>query len=88
MISGQPKVKSTKIATNKDQFLCSTNTMDVSDIDCEMPKELMVMNGSVTEVNSIMTDAMDTTAKLYKDTREPERNSLLHCGQMQVTPFL
>lgn len=75
-------------ATNNDQLRCSTNTIDVSDIDCEMPNDEMVINGRVTEVNSMITEAIDTTDRLYSETREPERSSLLHCGHMQVTPFL
>ena len=59
-------------------------TIEVKDIDWLMPYEEMLINGRVNEVKSIITEAIETTAKLYKDALFAERKEDLHWGQIQL----
>lgn len=73
---------------NKDQSRRKIVTIVVNDIDWLMPYDEILIKGKVNEVNSIITEAIETIAKFSKETLLAERKDDLHWGQMQLYPFL
>lgn len=84
MIKGQKKVNRMHKYSKIDQSRFKIVTMEVKDMDWLMPYEEMLIKGKVKEVKSMITEAIETTARLCKEALLADRKEDLHWGQMQL----